>query len=179
MNFHTQPTKISGVNFPPGCPRDFADQVRMMVRRHNQTVEDLITYGQTVRELESINTDIRRQLNKQKISHSELQGRYDTLKNVSEKLAAKYEKLVGSRNGALPQSSRLSESIRDMKSQKINVEKDSPQSAVSTTSATAQLSDDEKLSSVKTENSTSEKLNQEEEDDDEELVEIETETATE
>lgn len=179
MNFHTQPTKISGVNFPPGCPRDFADQVRMMVRKHNQTVEDLLTYEQTVRELEGINADLRLQLKKSKTSNTELLGKYNVLKDVSEKLASKYEKLVSSRNPVPEQPSQLSRVVSNTKSQKIQSEnmvrelaskKDAPQVVPS-----AHLSDDEKSSAVKAENSTSEKSDRE--DDDEELVEIESSEA--
>lgn len=175
MNFHTQPTKISGVNFPPGCPRDFADQVRMMVRKHNQTVEDLLTYEQTVRELEGINADLRLQLKKSKTANTELLGKYNVLKDVSEKLASKYEKLVSSRNPVSEQPPQLSRLVHNTKPQKIQSEnavreltpkKDTPQVAPLT-----QLSNDEKLSAGKPEHSTSEKSEQE--DEDEELVEIE------
>lgn len=167
-------TKISGVNFPPGCPRDFADQVRMMVRRHNQAVEDLLTYEQTVRELQ-------RSLNKSKTAHTELQNRYDVLKDVSEKLASKYEKLVSSRNGTLPRPSQSSASALDQKTkpaakntpqvtgkiEQLPTEKLSP--------AKEQVTEKEDHEEKDEENGEDEK--EEKNEDDETLVEIETETS--
>jgi len=170
--------KINGVNFPPGCPRDFADQVRMMVRRHNQTVDDLLTYEQTIREVESVNADLRRALNKNKIAYTELQNKYNILKDVSEKVALKYEKLLSSRNGALQKSSNSEPEIKHQKSKGNTLSDKMVQTEKTEEPLKAEKVADEKSSSESDQSPEPDQSSEpQEEDDEESLVEIESETS--
>jgi len=164
--------KINGVNFPPGCPRDFADQIRMMVRRHNQTVDDLLTYEQTIREVESVNADLRRALSKNKVAYTELQNKYNVLEDISEKLAMKYEKLLSSRNGALQKSSSSEPETKHQKS-KGNALSDK----VVQTEKTEEPMKAEQVADEKSSPEPEQSSEPQEEDDEESLVEIESETS--
>ena len=89
-----KPSKISGVNFPPRCPHDFETQVRALVRKHNDLIDDLATYQATVREVQTINVELKTQLEASQKAQAQLQTEYDQLKELSEKVASRYEAIT-------------------------------------------------------------------------------------
>ena len=89
-----KPSKISGVNFPPRCPHDFETQVRALVRKHNDLIDDLATYQATVREVQTINAELKTQLEASQKAQAQLQTEYDQLKELSEKVASRYESIT-------------------------------------------------------------------------------------
>lgn len=98
-------TRIQGVNFPQGTPRDFADQIQGLLKKYNQIVDDMLVYHETIIELrksnellKSHNQSLRTQNDSLKSKNESLQDEneelkysYDALKDVSEKVASKYE----------------------------------------------------------------------------------------
>lgn len=72
--------KINGFNPPLNCPRDFAEQIRRIIFKHNECIDECSAYQQALREMQK--------------RYRVLSKEYEELKDVSEKLAQKYEKLV-------------------------------------------------------------------------------------
>lgn len=97
-------TKISNVSFPPGCPQDFTVQVRALVNKHNQLIEDLLTLQATVRELQTTNAESQKQLENSQQELSALQEKHDQLQTISEKLAVRYEALTSRRSPVAPKA---------------------------------------------------------------------------
>lgn len=114
--------KITGVSFPAESPRDFNDQVRVLVRNHNMLVEDLLTFQATVREFQEINKELENQLNLSQKENLKIRDEYAKLKTISEKLATKHEALLSRSNNTISKNNTQElqhQSSRDVSS-KIN-----------------------------------------------------------
>jgi myosin heavy subunit len=83
--------RIQGVNFPTGIPRDFANQIQDLLKKHNQMVDDLLAYHETIVELHKSVEFLRSENENLQTQNAELQQSYDSLKELSEKVASKYE----------------------------------------------------------------------------------------
>jgi len=72
--------KINGFHPPLSCPKDFSDQVRTIVWKYNQCIDDCDAYQTALLELQQ--------------SYRLLYKQHADLKEASERLAVKYEKLI-------------------------------------------------------------------------------------
>jgi hypothetical protein len=84
-------TRIQGVNFPPSVPSDFADQIRGLLKKYNQVVDDNLVYHETILELRKSNESLKKQNKSLEEEHDELKQSYESLKELSEKVVSKYE----------------------------------------------------------------------------------------
>lgn len=90
--------RIQGVNFPASVPNDFADQIRGLLKKYNQLVDDMLVYHETILELRKSNELLKSKNQTLEDEHDELKQSYESLKELSEKVASKYETLIVPRN---------------------------------------------------------------------------------